>query len=132
MYNIDINVEYNDNATYRQCLRQVMNMDVSEINFDQYGENLEDETKDELLIDENRMSMAMDDVYAKTKHEECFQSLYTCAAGLMFSTDPQIGLAVLFSYDYFSVFHVCIQSHYNNNHELFQSKVEQLRLMLQK
>ena len=36
MYNIDINVEYNDNATYRQCLRQVMNMDVSGINFDQY------------------------------------------------------------------------------------------------
>lgn len=132
MYNIDINVEYNDNATYRQCLRQVMNMDVSGISFDQYDEDLEEETKDELLIDENRMSVAMDDVYAKTKHLESFQSLYTCAAGLMFSTDPQIGLAVLFSYDYFSVFHLCIQAHCKNNSEILESKMEQLRMRLQK
>ena len=132
MYNIDINVTYNDNASYRQCLRRAMNMDVSHICFDQYDEDLEEETQDELLIDEKQMSAAMDDVYDKTKHMESFQTLYTRAAALMFSTDPQIGLAVLFSYDYFAVFHACIKAHREKNRELLETKIEQLRQTLQK
>ena len=132
MYNIDINVTYNDNASYRQCLRNAMNMDISHISFDQYDEDLEEETKDELLIDEKQMSAAMDEIYDRTKYSETFQTLYMSAAALMFSTDPQIGLAVLFSYDYFAVFHGCIKAHRENNHELLESKVQLLRQTLQK
>lgn len=132
MYNFDINVEYYENNSYRQCLRQVMNMDVSQITFEQYKDKLDDETIDELLIDEKQMSAAMDDIYEKTKNLKSFQSLYNSAAALMFSTDPNIGLAVLFSYDYFSVFHICIQAFHKNDLESMNTKIEQLHSLLRK
>jgi hypothetical protein len=132
MYNFDINIEYFENNSYRQCLREVMNMDVSQMTFEQYKDELDDETKDELLIDEKQMSAAMDDIYEKTKKLESFQSLYSSAAALMFSTDPNIGLAVLFSYDYFSVFHMCIQAFHKNDLESMNTKIEQLHSLLRK
>lgn len=132
MYNFDINIEYFENNSYRQCLRQAMNMDVSQMTFEQYKDELDDETKDELLIDEKQMSAAMDDIYDKTKNVESFQSLYSSAASLMFSTDPNIGLAVLFSYDYFSVFHICIQAFHENKLDQMKSKIEQLHSLLRK
>ena len=132
MYNFDINVEYYENNSYRQCLRQVMNMDVSQITFEQYKDELDDETKDELLIDEKQMSDAMDEIYEKTKNVESFQSLYNSAAALMFSTDPNIGLAVLFSYDYFSLFHTCIQAFHANKLEQMNTQLEQLHSLLRK
>ena len=76
------------------------------------------------------MSAAMDEIYEKTKHLEQFQSLYISAAALMFSTDPNIGLAVLFSYDYFSLFHTCIQAFYANKLEQMNTQIEQLNSLL--
>jgi hypothetical protein len=84
-------------------------MDISNLNipFDQM-EDLDDETKDELLFDEGAMNRTMDYIYDKTKQNECFKEFYVLAAARMFSQDDQIGLAVLFSYDYFALFHACL------------------------
>ena len=109
MYNINISVHYDNNVSYRECLRKVCSMDISNLNipFDQM-EDLDDETKDELLFDEGAMNQTMDYVYDITKLNKCFEEFYILAAAQMFSQDKQIGLAVLFSYDYFALFHVCL------------------------
>jgi hypothetical protein len=83
-------------------------MDCSKI-----AENLEnyiidEESYDECMFEPESMSQTMDDVYAKTKHLATFQTLYELAAAKMFSTDPSIGLCILFSYDYLYLFHACL------------------------
>lgn len=121
MYNINISVSYNNNSSYRECLRNVCLMDISNLNipFDQM-EDLDDETKDELLFDQNAMNRTMDYVYDLTKQNTCFKEFYVLGAGQMFSQDEQIGLAVLFSYDYFALFHACLIEFLNKNE--FQEK----------
>ena len=39
------------------------------------------------------------------------------AAARMFSTDREIGLSILFSYDYLDVFHNCLVFFYTNENE---------------
>ena len=116
MYNINIDVAYKDNETYRKCLRQVVNMDISNLNipWDQMDDDLDEETKDELLFDNYAMSSTMDYVYDKTKENKFFKEIYLLGASKMFSTDPNIGLAILFSYDFFDLFHLCLQDFFNN------------------
>jgi hypothetical protein len=63
-----------------------------------------DETMDELDYDEESASKSLNSIYEKTKEITEFQHLYDLAAACMFSTDREIGLAVLFSYDYFHLF----------------------------
>ena len=116
MYNINVKIDYENNKQYRQCLRNVFSMDISnlDIPFDQM-EDLDDETEDELLFDENSMIKSMDFIYEKTKNNSYFKELYKLAASKMFSEDENIGLAVLFSYDYFALFHLCLVDFLNKN-----------------
>ena len=116
MYNINVKIEYENNKQYRQCLRNVFSMDISnlDIPFDQI-EDLDDETEDELLFDENAMIKSIDFIYEKTNNNAYFKELYKIAASKMFSEDENIGLAVLFSYDYFASFHLCLVDFLNKN-----------------
>lgn len=116
MYNINVKVEYIDNKSYRECLRKIANMNTSNLNipFDQM-EDLDEETKDELLFDENAMNKTMDFVYEKTINNECFKELYLIGASKMFSLDENIGLAVLLSYDYLEWFHLCLVEFFEKN-----------------
>ena len=116
MYNINVKVEYNDNKSYRECLRKIANMDISNLNipFDQM-EDLDEETKDELLFDENAMNKTMDFVFEKTINNDCFKELYLLGSSKMFSLDENIGLAVLFSYDYLELFHLCLVEFFEKN-----------------
>ena len=116
MYNIKIDVNYNNNTSYRECLRQVVNMDISKLNipWDQMDDDLDEETKDELLFDNVAMSSTMDYIYEKTKDHSFFKEIYLLGASKMFSVDPNIGLAILFSYDFFALFHLCLQDFFNN------------------
>lgn len=116
MYNINVKIDYENNKQYRQCLRNVFSMDISnlDIPFHQM-EDLDDETEDELLFDENAMIKSMDFIYEKTKNSSYFKELYKLAASKMFSEDENIGLAVLFSYDYFVLFHLCLVDFLNKN-----------------
>lgn len=95
---------YNNNATYRQCIRNIFNMKEQE-----KDENIDSITNDENNYDEETMARSMDFIYEKTKHHLLFQTLYQHGAARMFSLNNEIGLAVLCSYDYFHLFHLCLR-----------------------
>ena len=101
-YNTDIVfITYIDDQSYRQCLRDLFFMN------SHIEEDLDEITQDEQNYDIDAANKAMDYVYNQTKDNIHFQNLYDCAAAKMFSTDREIGLAVLFSYDNLKFFHSC-------------------------
>ncbi len=121
----DICVAYTTNAEYRQCLRDIfaMNPVVPQI------DDLDDETRDEMMYESDAISRGLDEIYAITKDEPKFRKLYEIAAGQMMSVDPDIGLAVLCSYDYFAQFYTCVVDYVmarpslNASYELLREKI---------
>jgi hypothetical protein len=79
-------------------------LDASEINH----EDLDEESRDEMQFDMEKVNSNLNALYECTKQEYVFEELYKSAAGKMFSTDPLIGQAVLCSYDYFMLYHSCL------------------------
>jgi hypothetical protein len=77
--------------------------------------NMDEETLDELLYDSDKMDNTLAILFDKTVNNSAFGILYETAAGLMLSTDKTIGQCILFSYDYFSLFHVCLCDYFANN-----------------
>ena len=65
------------------------------------------ESKDELEYDEDAAKIFMDDVYNKTKNNSLFRDIYSKGASFMFSQDINIGVAIMFSYDYLDSFISC-------------------------
>ena len=102
---------YNSDKEYRAFLRQIIQMDpakfyeTEEIKCDPTDPKVSEETIDEYNYDGVAVSKYLDKVYDSTKDRKEFQRLYTAAAALMFSEKPDIGLAVLFSYDYLACFY---------------------------
>lgn len=116
IYNTDILVQYSTNLEYRRCLRDVFRMNTpartQELR-DQYGEKwdtFEDETQDELLFDEQAASRTITFLYDLTYNIPEFRDLYLKVAATMISEDPNLGLVILLSYDYFADFHQCLVS----------------------
>jgi hypothetical protein len=94
---------YTNNTEYRQALRDFFNMDIS-ICQQQFDDEMDNETADELAFDAETVERKMNELYETTRNSNAFQTLYSHAAGKMLSLNPEIGLAVLLSYDYFSYF----------------------------
>jgi len=108
---MDLKIEYSTNSEYREVLRKFCNMKYIDIS-NQYADFdiIDDETKDELLFDSNAMEDKMDEILEKTKGDLLWDELYELAAAKFFSTKKDIGIAVLFSYDYFPGFYSCWNS----------------------
>lgn len=113
-YNVEFQPRYTNNEEYRACLRRLFQMQkeqyapaIEELQ-DHLGNDLDKETQDENEFDSSAASSAMDTVYEKTKDNPLFRDIYSQAAAKMISLDPQIGLAVCFSYDYLDIFHACL------------------------
>jgi len=104
IYNTNLTVSYQDDFGYRQSVRDVFGMNCS----DAIDPDYDPVTRDELLYEADAMTKGLDYVYARTKDIPEFKKIYEIAAGFMFSVDPNIGLAVIFSYDYFHLFHPCL------------------------
>jgi hypothetical protein len=104
-YDTNVLIQYNNNTEYRKSLRTLfrMNTSATDLNID-----IDEETRDEMLYDDLSTSTVLEYVFNQTKHHILFQRLYDGAATLMFSTDRNIGMTVLFSYDYLVLFHPCI------------------------
>lgn len=115
-YNVDYSVEYSNNFEYRKCIRQVFNMDIEgkQPDWSKMDEDLDEETKDELMYDQDAMFVGLDFIYEKTHNHPLFKELYEIAASKMISIDPNIGIAVIFSYDYFYLFHLCLADFFKN------------------
>jgi hypothetical protein len=93
-------------------------------------------SRDELEYDEKSADLAMQYVMDKTSHLPLFAPIYEQAASFMFSTDKNIGIAVLFSYDYLLLFHNCLVDYFisltnmdtsftkeNKNYQLLYNKL---------
>ena len=115
MYNSKIQIQYTNNQEYRQQLRVLFNMKNQVQDLDL---GIDAETLDENDFDTEAASNMMDYVFDMTENEPVFQELYDYAAALMFSQDREIGIAVLFSYDYLAYFHPCICDFTNNNQSI--------------
>jgi len=88
---------------------------MAKINLDQDIElGIDEETLDESDFDSVAAGKMMDYVFDVTKNDPVFQVLYDCGAATMLSQDREIGIAVLFSYDYLAYFHPCICEFLNN------------------
>lgn len=101
-------MQYVNNAEYRQCLRNFFHM-----NSETYKKNIQQdwdaETIDEMSYDEEAASKILDQIYDSTRHNILFDKIYISAAAKMMSLDPEIGLAVCMSYDYFKGFCECLE-----------------------
>jgi hypothetical protein len=104
-YNTNLILNYNDDFGYRQSIRDVFGMNCSSESVDS---DYDEVTKDELMYEADAISKGLDDIYERTKDVPEFQKIYSICAGFMLSVDPNIGLAVVFSYDYFDKFHPCL------------------------
>lgn len=103
LYDQDYTVLYSNNKEYRDCMRHLFKMKPNTSNID-----LDEETLDEQNYDNSRAIVLLDYIYSITKDNPQFQELYAYGAATMFSQDPEIGLTILFSYDYFYFFHPCL------------------------
>jgi hypothetical protein len=104
-YDTNLLIQYNNNTEYRKSLRTLFRMNTSATDLDV---DIDEETRDEMLYDELSTSTVLEYVFMQTKHHRLFQHLYDGAASLMFSMNRNIGMTVLFSYDYLVLFHPCI------------------------
>ena len=100
-----MSVTYSNNKEYRQAIRDFCNMNTIALDFD--PDTYDEETYDEHQFDMDAMKQSMDIIYEMTKENPHWNVLYLKAAGKFISTVPEIGLSVLFSYDYFSKFVDC-------------------------
>ena len=111
---------YDSDQTYRAFLRKIMQMDptkfyeTEEIKCDPTDPNVSEETIDEYNYDGAAVAKYLDKVYDATKDRKEFQRLYVAAAALMFSEKPDIGLAVLMSYDYLAWFYQIYANYLKN------------------
>lgn len=133
-YPTDMIIQYQDTREYRNCLRCLFGM--SSAKYPDIHPDVDDESKDELEFDEDATAIAMEYVYSKTKDEPIFQQLYSLAAARMLSFDHEIGMSVLFSYDYLEIFHYCLVSffggdvdEYNTDFSKNKGVVELIRIL---
>lgn len=90
MYNFDIaSVSYNTDDEYRDVVRTL------------FGFADEDD-------DENQIAKVLDWIFAETKSNPLFQTVYIKAASFMISENPETGLTILFAYDYLPLFHAML------------------------
>jgi hypothetical protein len=111
MYNIEIDIDYHDNTSFRKALRDVFNMKCVE---DVNNSDLDDVSRDELLYDENTVNNCMTFILETTKNKDYFIKIYEIAAGRVLSTDLGIGLSILFSYDNLKLFHLLLRDFFKD------------------
>lgn len=115
MYPIHLIVpKYTTNTGYRQCLRQIFQMNkdnypdsIKQLE-DELGAEFDKETRDEIEYDEESAGLMMQYIRNQTKHLPIFQRLYELAAARFLSRDHEIGVAILYAYEYLPFFHKCI------------------------
>jgi len=107
-------ISYHSNKEYRDCIRNIFQF--SKDNKTYYAglskedilENIDEESKDEMEFDIYKMEEGLNILFENTIKDPLFEELYILAAATMISTNVKIGQTVLFSYDYFHLFYVCL------------------------
>ena len=106
--------KYTTNTGYRQCLRQIFQMkpenypdSIKQLE-EELGDEFDKESRDEIEYDEESAGLMMQYIRNQTKHLPIFQRLYELAAARILSRDHEIGVAILYAYDYLPLFHECV------------------------
>ncbi len=102
-----MNISYNDTAQYRGILRKLFSMNQDNYPAVSLDNDIDIESKDELEYDESAANEHMDMIYNHTKKHSLFHKIYIKGASFMLSDDANIGLAIMFSYDYLDIFIPC-------------------------
>ena len=97
-YPINIQIQYTNDDEYRKCITRVLHID-------------EDEDED----NDADLTQILDVIFEKTSVH--FKELYELSSAVMMMEDIDIGLVILFSYDYFSLFHLCLCDYLSINQE---------------
>ena len=126
---------YTTNTGYRQCLRQIFQM--NQENYpdsirkleEELGDDFDKETRDEIEYDEESAGLMMQYIRNQTKHLPIFQRLYEYAAARFLSRDHEIGVAILYAYEYLPLFHKCICIFLNNPNDLTEETPEYKELV---
>ena len=120
----DVPISYQTNTEYRHIFRKITQMDISKYHDNvQHLPDLDEETLDEYNYDESSVSAFIDQIVALTAHHPLFQTLYDFAAAKMFSTDREIGITILLSYDFLALYYPLL-SLYEKSPETLQSNHE--------
>lgn len=127
---------YSNDTEYRQFFRKVTGMrdqvyhhEPGHVNLnEQIPDYMDDVTLDEYMYDEEAVTRTLSRIFADTKDDARFQELYDLAAAKMISMDREIGLTVLMTYDYLSMFYECYASHIE--HRDFDRAYEILKSVL--
>jgi hypothetical protein len=103
IYPIHQRIQYSNDTEFRQSIRSVFGMnEQTHITTDPH---LDEISKDEMNFDDTQVEEWTKWVSMETAQCYELQELYKLAAATMMSLDTEIGLAVLFSFDYFKDFH---------------------------
>jgi hypothetical protein len=96
---------YSTNAEYRAALRSYFQMDTQALE-EEYADlkKSDPESYDELLYDDDAMKRGLDAILEKTRANPPFAALYKKAAGHFLSEDPETGVCVLLTFDFFADF----------------------------
>jgi hypothetical protein len=113
-YNIDYTPTFETDDEYQRDIQQLFRME---------GESNEE-------YNDAAATKALDFLYSRTKDSPHFQEIYKLAAAIMLSEDPEIGLAVLCSYDYLIDFHTCLVTHIKIQDEMDFTSFEKIKLRL--
>jgi len=116
-----------NNKSYRQSLRDFFVMQMP----DDIPTDIDDESLDEVLYDTIAVKNGLEFIYDQTKDDPNFSVLYKLSAGQMLSENEEIGLAILFSYDYFQPFFYCLRDFFETR-ELWSDQCESYRTLYKK
>ena len=104
-------VDYNDETSYRIAIRKVFRMTDCHADILLENPDLDELTRDELNFDTDAFKKGHDIIFELLKDNILFHDIFVKAAGFMLSEDPEIGLCILFSYDYFKMFYSILVKH---------------------
>ena len=130
-YPMQLNIQYSTDQEYRKCLRDVFQMDSTQFP-DVKDMDLDQVTADEMMYDEKAASRTMKHVFENTFQHKDFILLYEKAASFMFSIDTNIGLTILFGYDYLDLFHPLLSGFFSNMDNKTLSSMSEYKLLYDK
>ena len=104
-YPIHLQIQYTNDDEYRECIVRVFHYDDTNEDSD-YGYS----TKLLDILFENTAVI--------------FKELYELSSAVMMMEDLGIGLAILFSYDHFSLFHLCLCDYLLINQEEKEKQIQ--------
>jgi len=136
-YNIPLNFNivmpiYNNNSEYRECLRTLCFLRYPET-FPEgdFPEGTDPESCHEMTYDIENMTYALDFIWQNTKIHPRFSELYKMAAVEMITEDLEVGLAILFSYDYLCYFYPIFRDYMVYNKHFDESNLYYIMLKQQ-